>query len=63
VNYPIVLGGLEGATWAKNMGNPSSGLPFTVMIDTKGAIIKTKLGKISEDELSSWIDSVIIPSK
>lgn len=63
VNYPIVLGGLEGAAWAKNMGNPSSGLPFTVMIDTKGAIIKTKLGKISEDELSSWIDSVIIPSK
>ncbi len=63
VNYPIVLGGLEGATWAKSMGNPSSGLPFTVMIDTKGSIIKTKLGKITEDELSSWIDDVIISSK
>jgi hypothetical protein len=45
------------------MGNPSSGLPFTVMIDTKGSIIKTKLGKITEDELSSWIDDVIISSK
>ena len=63
VNYPIVLGGLDGATWAKNMGNPSSALPFTVMVDRKGAIIKTKLGKISEDELSSWIDNAIIATQ
>jgi thiol-disulfide isomerase/thioredoxin len=63
VNYPIVLGGLDGATWAKNMGNPSSGLPFTLMVDRKGAITKTKLGKISEDELSSWIDNAIIASQ
>jgi hypothetical protein len=63
VNYPIVLGGLDGAAWAKNMGNPSSGLPFTVMVDRKGAIIKTKLGKISEDELSSWIDNAIMTSQ
>jgi hypothetical protein len=63
VNYPIVLGGLDGATWAKNMGNPSSALPFTLMVDRKGAIIKTKLGKISEDELSSWIDNAIIASQ
>jgi thiol-disulfide isomerase/thioredoxin len=63
VNYPIVLGGLEGSNWAKSMGNPSSGLPFTVLVNEKGVIIKSKLGKITEDELSSWIDSAIIPSK
>jgi thiol-disulfide isomerase/thioredoxin len=63
VNYPIVLGGLEGSNWAKSMGNPSSGLPFTVIVNEKGTIIKSKLGKITEDELSSWIDSAIIPSK
>jgi thiol-disulfide isomerase/thioredoxin len=63
VNYPIVLGGLDGATWAKKMGNPSSALPFTLMVDRKGAIVKTKLGKISEDELSSWIDNAIIASQ
>ena len=33
------------------------------MVDRKGAIIKTKLGKISEDELSSWIDNAIIASQ
>ena len=63
VNYPIVLGGLEGSNWAKTMGNPSSGLPFTVLIDEKGSIKRVKLGKISEDELSSWLDSAILSPK
>ncbi len=63
VNYPIVLGGLEGSNWAKSMGNPSSGLPFTVIVNEKGANIKSKISKITEAELSSWIDSVISPSK
>ncbi len=63
VNYPIVLGGLEGSNWAKSMGNPSSGLPFTVLIDEKGSIKRVKLGKISEDELSSWLDSAILSPK
>lgn len=63
VSYPIVLGGLEGGNWAKSLGNPSGGLPFTVLIDEKGSIKKTKLGKIDEVELNSWIDSAILPSK
>lgn len=63
VNYPIVLGGLEGSNWAKSLGNPSSGLPFTVVIDEKGGIKKVKLGKISEDELRSWLDALIILPK
>ena len=63
VNYPIVLGGLDGVNWAKSMGNQSGGLPFTVIIDEKGVIKKTKLGKISEDELKSWLDSTILSVK
>lgn len=63
VNYPITISPLEGVNWAKSMGNPSGGLPFTVLIDEKGVIKKTKLGKISEDELKSWLDSAILSPK
>lgn len=60
VNYPIVLGGLEGSQWAKNFGNPTGGLPFTLIINAKGQILKTKLGKMTEDELKSALDSAIL---
>jgi peroxiredoxin len=63
VDYPIVLGGLEGGNWAKSLGNPSGALPFTVLIDEKGSIKKAKLGKISEDELNSWLEGVILTYK
>jgi hypothetical protein len=33
------------------------------LIDEKGSIKKTKLGKIDEVELNSWIDSAILPAK
>lgn len=62
-SYPITVNPLEAVNWAKSMGNPSGGLPFTVLIDEKGVIKKTKLGKISEDELKSWLDSAILSSK
>ena len=60
IDYPIILGGLNGSSWAKMLGNPSAGLPFTVVIDRNGVVKNTKLGKISEDELKSWIDRAIL---
>jgi thiol-disulfide isomerase/thioredoxin len=60
IDYPIILGGLNGSSWAKMLGNSSAGLPFTVVIDRNGVVKNTKLGKISEDELKSWIDRAIL---
>ena len=60
IDYPIILGGLNGSEWAKNLGNTASGLPFTVLIDKNGQVKHKKLGKITEDELKSWLDSTIL---
>ena len=59
VSYPIVIGGLEGSNIAKQMGNSSGALPYTVIINTKGKAVYSKLGKISEDELRKAIKSAI----
>ena len=59
VSYPILIGGLEGSNIAKQMGNPSGALPYTVIINTKGKAVYSKLGKISEDELRKAIKSAI----
>jgi thiol-disulfide isomerase/thioredoxin len=59
VSYPIVIGGLEGSNLAKQMGNAQGALPYTVIINSKGKAIFTKLGKISEEEIRKAINSAL----
>ena len=59
VSYQILIGGLEGSSLSKQMGNSQGALPFTVIINSKGKAVFSKLGKISEDELRSAIKSAI----
>ena len=59
VLYPIVIGGLEGSALSKQMGNTSGALPYTLIINSKGKAVYSKLGKISEDELRKAIKSAI----
>jgi thiol-disulfide isomerase/thioredoxin len=55
VAYPIVIGGIDGSNISKEMGNTQGALPFTVVINSQGKAVSSKLGKISEDELRSII--------
>ncbi len=59
VSYPIMIGGLEGSNLSKQMGNTQGALPYTVVINSKGKSIYTKLGKISEEELKKAINSAL----
>jgi alkyl hydroperoxide reductase subunit AhpC len=59
VSYPIVIGGMEGSSLSKQMGNTQGALPYTVIISAKGKSIYTKLGKISEEELRKAIKSAL----
>jgi thiol-disulfide isomerase/thioredoxin len=59
VDYPIVIGGLNGSNISKEMGNSQGALPYTVVINAKGKSTYTKLGKISGDELKNAINSAL----
>jgi hypothetical protein len=59
VSYPIVIGGLEGSNLSKQMGNTQGALPYTVIINSKGKAIYTKLGKISEEELRKAVKDAL----
>jgi thiol-disulfide isomerase/thioredoxin len=59
VSYPIVMGGLQGSKIGKALGNTQGALPYTVVINAKGKVTNTKLGKISEDELRKQIKAAI----
>jgi thiol-disulfide isomerase/thioredoxin len=55
VPYTIVVGGIDGSQWGKQLGNTQGALPFTVMIDPQGNKIFSKLGKITEDDVNKFI--------
>lgn len=56
VSYPILVAGHAGIQLMKKMGNPRGGLPFTVLYDAQGQVVREFLGQIDRDEL----DAVLI---
>ena len=54
VTYPIGLAGLTGTELGKQLGNDVGGLPFTVVLDAQGQVIRQKVGKLTADELRNW---------
>mgnify|MGYP000281789816 FL=1 len=59
VNYPIVIGGLEGSNLSKQLGNSQGALPYTIIINAQGKATYSKLGKISEEDVRSAIKSAL----
>jgi hypothetical protein len=54
VSFDIALAGMAGVALTKSLGNPSGGLPFTVLISSTGAILERKVGKLSESDLNQY---------
>ena len=57
-SYPRLITGASGTELAKRLGNAIDALPYTVLIDDKGAVLKQKVGRIREEEMKSWISQV-----
>ena len=54
VDFPIGLAGLDGTALVRSLGNPSGGLPFSVLVGAQGQVLQRKLGETNFDELSGW---------
>ncbi|AMO22222.1 hypothetical protein GCM10027034_25370 [Ramlibacter solisilvae] len=54
VSYPIALAGMGGTELAKTLGNEAGGLPFTVVIGAGGQVLRRKMGRVSQGELTQW---------
>jgi peroxiredoxin len=51
INYPILIGQDQGTKLAYSFGNIVNTVPFTVIVDTKGAIVKRQMGTLTKEEL------------
>jgi thiol-disulfide isomerase/thioredoxin len=58
INYPVLVAGMDGSTLARDLGNRTGALPFTVVLDRAGKLIKSHLGLITEEELDKLLDKL-----
>ena len=54
LDFPVGMAGLTGSELAKNLGNLSESLPFSVVIGSNGSVIQRKLGRLSPGDLELW---------
>ena len=59
MNYPVLLGDLAGIDLARRIGNPSGGLPYTVIVDRSGNVVATQLGTLSKEKLEGIIKPLL----
>ena len=58
VGFLIGLAGLDGTDLVQQLGNPSGGLPFTVMIDGAGRVVQRKMGETNFAQLAGWANAI-----
>jgi thiol-disulfide isomerase/thioredoxin len=57
INYPILIGGVNGISLAHQLGNSFDALPFTVVVNRQGQIIHQHRGEFSREQIME----IIIP--
>jgi thiol-disulfide isomerase/thioredoxin len=55
VDYPLLLAGAEGLDLMRKLGNPSGGLPFTVVLDREGRVGFRNLGALTEERIEAQL--------
>ena len=59
LNYPSLVAGFGAMELSRTLGNKLMALPFTVIVDRKGAIVHTQLGILKPDKLEAIVKQLL----
>jgi thiol-disulfide isomerase/thioredoxin len=59
ITYPILLGEDQGTKIAHDLGNIVNTVPFTVIVDKKGLVVKSHMGELSRKQLLEIITPIL----
>lgn len=60
VAYPLLIGDAKAIDLMRGLGNDAGGLPFTVVLDRRGAVAYHKLGALSRAELDRVLVAMLL---
>jgi thiol-disulfide isomerase/thioredoxin len=58
VSFPVVMGGTAGISLSQSLGNRQGGLPFSVLFNAQGKVVRHTIGKLSPSDLVAWRQAV-----
>lgn len=58
VNYPILIGEGAAHSLARQLGNPSGALPYTIVLDRDGSIVLRHLGRLPRATLETALRKI-----
>ena len=59
ITYPLLVADSTALDTMKQLGNRSGGLPFTVVLDRRGVVAKTRLGALKPGELDLILEPLL----
>lgn len=58
VNYPVLVADATSLELLRKLGNPAGGLPYTVVLDATGAVVRRHLGAFTAPDLRRILESL-----
>lgn len=55
ISYPLLISDAAGLDLMRQLGNPSGGLPYTIVLDRKGALIHRNLGGVTQQKIEDLV--------
>jgi len=55
LHFPVAVDAMLATQWARQLGNISGGLPFSVVINSIGEVAQRKMGKLTDADLAAWL--------
>lgn len=59
INYPVLIADANGLDLIRMLGNSAGGLPYTVFLDRRGGVGKSKLGALKQEELEGLLRQML----
>ena len=59
INYPILMGQDQGTKIAHDLGNLVDTVPFTVIVNKKGQIVKRQMGELTGEQLMEIVTPLL----
>ncbi len=59
INYTVLIGKENALALMRTLGNTKMGLPFTLVIDSSGRTVLSKMGPVRRHELRAAVETAL----